>query len=92
MIGLNHSGAFLLVHEKRRNRVTPENMESTIVFWRNYGINARPQVKEIMVARKLQRRSAIAKCPLIDAQSEVIPTTVLGTIRQIGTPQFHKPC
>jgi hypothetical protein len=39
-------------------------------FWRktekNNRMNARPQVREILIARKLQRWSAIAKCPLID--------------------------
>ena len=29
-------------------------------------MHGRPQVKEILIARKLQRWSAIAKCPLID--------------------------
>jgi hypothetical protein len=29
-------------------------------------MNARPTVREILIARKLQRWSAIAKCPLID--------------------------
>jgi hypothetical protein len=29
-------------------------------------MHARPEVKEILIARKLLRWSAIAKCPLID--------------------------
>jgi hypothetical protein len=29
-------------------------------------MNARPPVKEILIARKLQRWSAISKCPLVD--------------------------
>jgi hypothetical protein len=33
---------------------------------KTYLMNARPRVREILIARKLQRWSAIAKCPLID--------------------------
>jgi hypothetical protein len=29
-------------------------------------MNARPQVREFLIARKLQRWAAISKCPLID--------------------------
>jgi len=29
-------------------------------------MNARPQVREFLIARKLQRWSAISKCPLVD--------------------------
>jgi hypothetical protein len=29
-------------------------------------MNARPQVREILIVRKLQRWSAIGRCPLID--------------------------
>jgi hypothetical protein len=52
--------------QNREPVVLAQNAVRQLFSGGKHKMHARPQVKELLIARKLQRWSAIAKCPLID--------------------------